>query len=140
VLGYIAPTVSAPAERPGFTCTPCYADQLLNGYIAGKKAAEEALFASYPTTGTALKPSFIYGNRHVTSSLSIPLHLVGAPWKALLAHVPQAKQASAIPFLGALFTPPVSVEAVAKAAVQAATDAAGGGGIIDVWDIAKQDE
>lgn len=114
------------------------ADQLIKGYIQGKKAAEEALFAAYPKDGVALRPSFIYGNRHVTSSLTIPLQLVGAPWKALLGYLPpQAKDLASLPFVGAAVIPPVSVEAVAKVAVQAATDPSVPGGIIDVWDIAK---
>ena len=98
------------------------------------------MFAAYPTGGIALRPSFIYGSRQITSSFSVPLQLVGAPWKALLSHLPRAQQASALPFLGALLTPPVSVEAVAKMAVQAATDPSTADGVIDVWALAKLDD
>lgn len=40
-----------------------------------------------------------------------------------------------MPLAGAAFVPPTSVQAVAKAAVAAATDPAVPGGIMDVWQI-----
>lgn len=62
------------------------ADALLQGYVKGKQVAEEALRSSYPTGGVALRPGVIYGNRVVSSSITLPLQVrggagcAGSPW------------------------------------------------------------
>ena len=114
---------------PGF-------DVLLSGYVQGKKQAEEELFRCYPDAGVALRPWVIYGDRTVTSSLTLPLGVVFGPVEALLKRLPNAKQLAALPVVGAGFVPPVAVEQVAKAAVAAATDPTVPGGVVDDWQIA----
>lgn len=59
---------------------------------------------------------------------------VGAPLEKALGFLP-AKSLSSMPLAGAAFVPPTSVQAVAKAAVAAATDPAVPGGIMDVWQL-----
>lgn len=51
---------------------------LLKGYFQGKRDAEAKLFETFPETGVALRPGFIYGTRY-TGGMSIPLGLVGVP-------------------------------------------------------------
>ena len=51
-----------------------------------------------------------------------------------------AKSLAGIPLMGAGFVPPVSVKAVAKAAVAAATDPSVPAGIMDVWTIKRDYE
>lgn len=50
---------------------------VLPGYFQGKKRAEDALAASFPTSGVVLRPGFIHGTRYV-AGVGIPLSLVGA--------------------------------------------------------------
>jgi nucleoside-diphosphate-sugar epimerase len=100
--------------------------------VKGKQAAEEALRAHFPAGGVAIRPSVIYGSRVVSSSLALPLHLIFQPVESILSHLP-AQRLSQVPVLGAVMTPPVSVAAVARAAVRAATDPSVPAGIIDVW-------
>ncbi|KAJ9505672.1 hypothetical protein QJQ45_011388 [Haematococcus lacustris] len=109
-------------------------EYLLGGYVNGKRMAEEALQSHYPQGGVALRPGAIYGNRVISSSLTLPLQYVFQPLEALLAHLP-SRQLSQLPLLGAALTPPVPVQAVARAAVKAATDSNVAPGILDVWDI-----
>lgn len=179
-------------------------DFLLRGYFQGKRDAEKHLAEKFPTSGVALRPSFIYGSRAVGSA-SIPLGAIGAPlavvrgrWARIGAWtsaqrrvfhmqplaapgaqgVPQAaehaqppasaslalrpvilgwaappnyftsrcaqmlralptRNLSAVPIVGAAFVPPISVDAVAKAAVTAVVDPAVPPGPMDVWTIAK---
>jgi nucleoside-diphosphate-sugar epimerase len=110
---------------------------VLPGYFGGKQAAEETLFRLFPTGGVALRPGFVYGTRHVGSAgLGLPLGAVGAPLEAALSALgPVAKTLAAIPLAGAAFVPPVSVDAVARAAVAAATDPAVVGGPMSVWEL-----
>ncbi|GFH11546.1 NAD(P)-bd_dom domain-containing protein, partial [Haematococcus lacustris] len=109
-------------------------EYLLGGYVNGKRMAEEALQSHYPQGGVALRPGAIYGNRVISSSLTLPLQYVFQPLEALLAHLP-SRQLSQLPLLGAALTPPLPVQAVARAAVKAATDSNVAPGILDVWDI-----
>lgn len=53
----------------------------------------------------------------------------------LLDKVPAAKQLAGLPLVGAAFTPPISVQAVARAAVRAATDPSVPAGAMEVWDM-----
>lgn len=63
------------------------------------------------------------------------LHIIaGYPLDKVLGILP-TKSLAGVPLLGAGFVPPVSVAAVAKAAVTAATDPSVEAGILDVWQI-----
>ncbi|KAK9828046.1 hypothetical protein WJX81_004543 [Elliptochloris bilobata] len=106
---------------------------VLPGYFQGKKRAEDALAAAFPTSGVVLRPGFIQGTRYV-AGVGIPLQLVGVPLDRVLGLFP-TKSLANTPLLGPFFVPPVSVQAVAKAAVAAATDPAVPSGVMDVWDI-----
>ena len=64
------------------------------------------------------------------------LQVVFQPLEMVLSHTP-SKQLSAMPFVGALFVPPVSVATVAKAAVAAATDSSITAGVMDPWELQK---
>lgn len=108
------------------------------GYFRGKLDAEEALRRCYGANGIALRPFFIHGTRQITDRLGIPLQVIGTPLEKILGLVPNTKQISAsIPILGAGFIPPVRVEAVARAAVNAITDPSITSEVLDVWDIAR---
>lgn len=109
---------------------------LLGGYIQGKQEAEEALNKSFPTSGVALRPGFIYGDRVISSSLTLPLGWVGKPLESILSSAPMNKLGS-LPYVGGLFVPPVSVSTVARAAVAAATDASSPSGVWSVEEIQK---
>ncbi|KAK9795226.1 hypothetical protein WJX73_006446 [Symbiochloris irregularis] len=106
---------------------------VLSGYFQGKRSAEQALIQSFPEAGVAIRPSFVHGSRQV-GSVSIPLSAVGVPLDRVLGLLP-AKNLASWPVLGLGLTPPVSVNAVAKAAVAAATDPAVPPGVMDLWTI-----
>lgn len=124
--GYPPPATPAPP-----------AEALIGGYIRGKAAAEEALRAHYPGTGVALRPGVIYGDRAVSTNITLQLGLVFKPLEMLLQRLgPEtAARMAAVPLVGAAFVPPVSVETVARAAVRAAVDPSVPGGVIDVWEL-----
>ncbi|DBA98413.1 TPA: hypothetical protein ACH3X3_012425 [Trebouxia sp. C0006] len=106
---------------------------VLSGYFQGKRNAEHAMAEAYPEQGVCLRPGFIHGTRYV-SGVGIPLSFIGLPMDKVLGFLP-AKSLANMPLAGAAFIPPTSVQAVAKAAVAAATDPAVPGGIMDVWQI-----
>ncbi|GAA0152413.1 oxidoreductase [Lithospermum erythrorhizon] len=106
---------------------------LLRGYYEGKRAAETELLTRYPYGGVILRPGFIHGTRQV-GSMKLPLGVIGSPLEMVLQH---AKPLSQVPFVGGLFTPPVSVNAVAKVTVRAATDPVFPPGIVDVYGILR---
>lgn len=106
---------------------------VLSGYFQGKRNAEHAMAEAYPQQGVCLRPGFIHGTRYV-SGVGIPLSFIGLPMDKFLGFLP-AKSLANMPLAGAAFIPPTSVQAVAKAAVAAATDPAVPGGIMDVWQI-----
>ena len=108
---------------------------LLRGYFQGKRDAEARLNSLFPETGVALRPGMIYGTRH-TGNLSIPLGLVGMPLEAVMKRLP-SKSLSSTPIIGAMFVPPVNVDAVGKAAASAVLDPTVPPGIMDVWEIQK---
>ena len=108
---------------------------LLRGYFQGKRDAENELSKLYPDSGVALRPGVIYGTRHA-GNVSIPLGLVGAPLAAVMNMLP-SKSLSAMPIVGAAFVPPVSVDAVGKAAAMSVLDPSVPAGVMDVWDIQK---
>lgn len=112
-------------------------EYLASGYVQGKKQAEEELFRQYPETGVALRPWLIYGDRVVSSNVTLPLGMAFGPAEYIIKQVPNARQLANIPLLGSAFIPPVSVESVAKAAVAAATDDTVPGGVMDTWQISN---
>ena len=111
---------------------------VLRGYVEGKKAAEAALKTHYPKGGVAIQPGVIYGNRVVSHNLTLPLQYLFGPVESLVSKVPNAQQLSQLPLVGAALVPPVNVQAVARAAVQAATDPSVPAGIIDVWELQQK--
>ncbi|OAY80951.1 Uncharacterized protein, chloroplastic, partial [Ananas comosus] len=106
------------------------ANYLLQGYYEGKRAAEAELLAKFTYGGVILRPGFIHGTRQV-GSMKIPLGLIGSPLEM------HAKPLNRLPGVGPLFTPPVSVTAVAKVAVRAATDPVFPPGVVDVYGILR---
>ncbi|KAJ8436345.1 hypothetical protein Cgig2_009910 [Carnegiea gigantea] len=106
---------------------------ILQGYYEGKRAAETELLTRFPYGGVILRPGFIYGTRRV-GSMKLPLGIIGSPLEMILQH---ARPLTQVPLVGPLFTPPVSVQAVAKVAVRAATDPVFPPGIIDVHGILR---
>jgi nucleoside-diphosphate-sugar epimerase len=111
---------------------------LLKGYFQGKRDAEAHLSRVFPETGVALRPGFIYGNRHAGGggTTTIPLGLIGAPLAAALKLVP-TRSLAGIPIIGAAFVPPTSVDTVGKAAAHAVLDDDLPGGVMDVWSMSK---
>ncbi|GET87051.1 hypothetical protein, conserved [Leishmania tarentolae] len=93
--------------------------RLLKGYFHGKRIGEKAVLENLGNKGVVLRPSFVYGTRHVlvtsavnpdaVSTISVPLHWIGLPLDKLLTAVGGGK----------LLMPPVSVDVVAEAAVRA---------------------
>lgn len=101
---------------------------LLQGYYEGKRAAETELLTKFPYGGVILRPGFMYGTRRV-GSMKLPLGVIGSPLEMVLQY---AKPLNQVPLIGPLLVPPISVTAVAKVAVRAATDPVFPPGIIDV--------
>jgi len=106
---------------------------LLRGYFQGKRDTETEVAKLFGEDGVALRPGMIYGDRHVSGSMTIPLGMVGAPLEAMVSRLP--KSLASVPIVGCAFVPPVRVEAVAKAAVMSVLDKAVPGGPMDVWAI-----
>ncbi|KAI3976813.1 hypothetical protein MKX01_008671 [Papaver californicum] len=109
------------------------ANYLMQGYYKGKRAAETELLTRFPYAGVILRPGFIHGTRKV-GGVKLPLGLIGSPLEMVLQH---AKPLSRVPLVGPLLTPPVSVNAVARVAVRAATDSVFPPGIVDVYGILR---
>jgi len=95
---------------------------LQRGYFEGKFQAEQALQDKFAGQGVQIRPSFIFGTRQV-GSVGVPLWLVGTPLQ-MLTSFSLVRKLTTLPLLGPvlapLLTPPVSVQAVARAAVDAA--------------------
>jgi hypothetical protein len=62
----------------------------------------------------------IYGSRAVSSSTSIPLHLLGRPLEFIL-RLPLLNQLQHLPLLGCLFVPPIDREVVADVLIRGVT-------------------
>mmetsp|Transcript_42773 Transcript_42773/g.110923 ORF Transcript_42773/g.110923 Transcript_42773/m.110923 type:complete len:352 (-) Transcript_42773:244-1299(-) len=91
------------------------------GYFDGKKEAEEAILAAYPSSAVLIKPSFIYGGSDFGISPPRVTAGYGAGIEALLSSGPVRAIAGVSPGPVALtLAPPVSVESVAGAAAAAA--------------------
>ncbi|KAL2634680.1 hypothetical protein R1flu_006159 [Riccia fluitans] len=95
---------------------------LSSGYFQGKKRAEQEIFDKYPSSGTILRPGFIYGKRRV-NGVEVPLDFVGQPLEKLLAATETfTRPFSKLPASDLLLAPPVSVTDVALAALKALKD------------------
>ncbi|XP_021887208.1 uncharacterized protein At1g32220, chloroplastic isoform X2 [Carica papaya] len=95
---------------------------LSSGYFTGKRKAESEVLSKYPNSGVVLRPGFIYGKRKV-DGFEIPLELVGEPLERILRATENfTKPLAALPASDLLLAPPVSVDDVAFAVVNAITD------------------
>ncbi|MQM02234.1 hypothetical protein Taro_034998 [Colocasia esculenta] len=95
---------------------------LSSGYFTGKRKAESEVLSKYPNSGVVLRPGFIYGKRKV-DGFEIPLDLIGEPLERLLnATENLTKPLSSLPASDLLLAPPVSVDDVAFAVVNAVVD------------------
>ncbi|XP_019156096.1 PREDICTED: uncharacterized protein At1g32220, chloroplastic [Ipomoea nil] len=95
---------------------------LSSGYFTGKRKAESEVLSKYPNSGVVLRPGFIYGKRKV-DGFEIPLDLIGQPIERILSAVENfTKPLSSLPASDLLLAPPVSVDDVAYAAINAVTD------------------
>ncbi|XP_031125058.1 uncharacterized protein At1g32220, chloroplastic isoform X2 [Ipomoea triloba] len=95
---------------------------LSSGYFTGKRKAESEVLSKYPNSGVVLRPGFIYGKRKV-DGFEIPLDLIGQPIERILSAVENfTKPLSSLPASDLFLAPPVSVDDVAYAAINAVTD------------------
>ncbi|KAJ9537020.1 hypothetical protein OSB04_029753 [Centaurea solstitialis] len=95
---------------------------LSSGYFTGKRKAEAEVLSKFPGSGVVLRPGFIYGKRKV-GDYEIPLDVIGEPLEKLLnATASFTKPLSSLPASDLFFAPPVSVDDVALAAVNAVKD------------------
>uniref|UniRef100_A0ACD5UQ62 Uncharacterized protein n=1 Tax=Avena sativa TaxID=4498 RepID=A0ACD5UQ62_AVESA len=95
---------------------------LTSGYFTGKRKAESEVLSKYPSTGVVLRPGFIYGKRKV-DGFEIPLDFVGQPLEKLLSSVENfTRPLSALPGSDLVLAPPVSVDDVAYAVINAVID------------------
>lgn len=93
-----------------------------SGYFTGKRKAESEVLSKYPNSGVVLRPGFIYGKRRV-DGFEIPLDLIGEPLEKILRATENlTRPLSALPASDLILAPPVSVDDVALAAVNAITD------------------
>jgi len=77
---------------------------------------------TYKDRGTILRPGFIYGSRHVSKSVTLPLWLIGSPLGVVTDNF-LARTIGGLPLLGSVLevplVPPVSVDSIGSAAVDA---------------------
>jgi hypothetical protein len=78
--------------------------------------------STFSLSGVVLRPGFIYGKRKV-DGFEIPLDLVGQPLEKLLSSVENfTRPLSALPGSDLVLAPPVSVDDVAYAVINAVID------------------
>lgn len=95
---------------------------LSNGYFTGKRKAESEVLSKYPNSGVVFRPSFIYGKRRV-DGFEIPLDLIGEPLERVLAATQNlTRPLSSLPASDLLLAPPVSVDDLALAVLNAVRD------------------
>ncbi|KAK4557259.1 hypothetical protein RGQ29_007137 [Quercus rubra] len=95
---------------------------LSTGYFTGKRKAEAEVLSKYPNSGVVLRPGFIYGKRRV-DGFEIPLDLIGEPVERILRATESfTRPLSSLPASDLLLAPPVSVDDVALAAINAISD------------------
>jgi len=104
-------------------------EKLIPGYFEGKRAAEAAVSKHFGDRGTVIQPGMVYGTRHVSKHVSIPLGIIGWPMSIFFQSSPVRGLANTLGRWGLLLVPPSSVEEVASTAVAAAlgTNAENGG-------------
>ncbi|XP_058085941.1 uncharacterized protein At1g32220, chloroplastic [Magnolia sinica] len=95
---------------------------LSSGYFTGKRKAESEVLSKYPSSGVVLRPGFIYGKRRV-DGFEIPLDLIGEPLERFLSAAENfTKPLSSLPASDLLLAPPIKVDDVALAVINAVTD------------------
>ncbi|KAI3420570.1 NAD(P)-bd_dom domain-containing protein [Psidium guajava] len=95
---------------------------LSSGYFTGKRKAESEVLSKYPNAGVVLRPGFIYGKRRI-DGIEIPLDFIGEPLERILQALENfTKPLSSLPASDILLAPPVSVDDVALAAINAVSD------------------
>lgn len=95
---------------------------LTSGYFTGKRKAESELLSKYPSSGVVLRPGFIYGKRKV-NGFEVPLDIVGQPLEKLISSVENfTKPLSSLPASDLILAPPVNVDDVAYAVINAVVD------------------
>ncbi|XP_060207681.1 uncharacterized protein At1g32220, chloroplastic-like isoform X2 [Lycium barbarum] len=95
---------------------------LQSGYFTGKRKAESEVCSKFPNSGVVLRPGFIYGKRKV-NGFEIPLDLIGEPLEKLLRATESfTKPLSSLPASDLVLAPPVSVDDVAYAVINAVKD------------------
>ncbi|XAR70669.1 hypothetical protein NMG60_11027597 [Bertholletia excelsa] len=95
---------------------------LQSGYFTGKRKAESEVLSNYPTTGVVLRPAFIYGKRRV-DGFEVPLDLIGEPAERFLNAVENfTKPLNSLPGSDLILAPPISVDDVALAVINAVVD------------------
>ncbi|KAI3869753.1 hypothetical protein MKW98_030934 [Papaver atlanticum] len=95
---------------------------LSSGYFTGKRKAESEVLSKFPNNGVVLRPGFIYGKRKV-DGFEIPLDLVGEPLERFLKAAENfTKPLNSLPASDLLLAPPVSVDDVALAVINAVRD------------------
>ncbi|KAK9120529.1 hypothetical protein Syun_018146 [Stephania yunnanensis] len=95
---------------------------LSSGYFTGKRKAESEVLSKYPNSGAVLRPGFIYGKRKV-NGFEIPLDYVAEPLEKFLKATENfTKPLNSLPASDLLLAPPVSVDDVAYAVINAVLD------------------
>ncbi|KAH0741455.1 hypothetical protein KY290_034498 [Solanum tuberosum] len=95
---------------------------LQSGYFTGKRKAESEVLSKFPSSGVVLRPAFIYGKRKV-DGFEIPLDLIGEPLEKLLRATESfTKPLKSLPASDLVLAPPVSVDDVAYAVINAVKD------------------
>lgn len=97
---------------------------LQSGYFTGKRKAESEVLSRYPNSGVVLRPGFIYGKRRVDGfEFEIPLDLIGEPLEKILSATESfTKPLNSLPASDLLLAPPISVDDVALAVINAVRD------------------
>ncbi|XP_004245953.1 uncharacterized protein At1g32220, chloroplastic [Solanum lycopersicum] len=95
---------------------------LQSSYFIGKRKAESEVLSKFPSSGVVLRPAFIYGKRKV-DGFEIPLDLIGEPLEKLLRATESfTKPLNSLPASDLILAPPVSVDDVAYAVINAVKD------------------
>ena len=93
----------------------------LQGYAAGKKAAEDVIRQEFPDAYTVVQPTFIYGGEDFSVNPPRVSSNIGQVAEDILGLYPLQAVSQALPgILGVATAAPVSVQRVAAAAVNAA--------------------
>uniref|UniRef100_A0A803L663 NAD-dependent epimerase/dehydratase domain-containing protein n=1 Tax=Chenopodium quinoa TaxID=63459 RepID=A0A803L663_CHEQI len=91
-------------------------------YFTAKRKAESEILSRYPNSGVILRPGFIYGKRRV-DGFEVPLDLVMEPWEKILSATENfVRPLNFLPASDLLLAPPVNVDDVALAVVNAVRD------------------